>query len=44
MTTWVTCTTHAATFPAGWEDEHKRGPLGEQNAAGECHFETDEAE
>lgn len=38
VTTWVTCTTHAAKFPAGWEDSHRAGPLGEQNTTGACVF------
>lgn len=37
-TTWVTCTTHSVKFPAGWEEGHRAGPLGEQNTTGACVF------
>jgi hypothetical protein len=37
------CITHACVFPAGWEDAHRAGGLGEQNAAGACVFEPDDA-
>lgn len=25
--TWITCLSHAARFPEGWEAEHASGPL-----------------
>lgn len=31
MTSWITCTSHAAVFPAGWEAEHAAGPLASGN-------------
>jgi hypothetical protein len=42
-TRWVLCTTHSAIFPAGWEEGHKSGPLGERHAPGACKFENEEA-
>lgn len=42
MMIWVTCETHAARFPVGFEDGHRAGPLGEQNSTGECVLVTDE--
>lgn len=44
QTTWTRCVTHSAVFPSGWEDSHRAGPLGEQNAPGACVFEPDEAQ
>lgn len=35
-TEWVTCVSHAATFPKGWESEHAMGPLATGN--GPCVF------
>ena len=34
----VTCTAHAASFPAGWEAGHAAGPCGEQSTHGACSF------
>ena len=28
---WITCLTHAACFPEGWESEHASGPLALSN-------------
>lgn len=39
VVTRVRCVTHSAVFPAGWEDGHRSGPLGEQNTTGACAFE-----